>query len=264
MATQPPANLPLFYNDLVPLSSQLHANYRVRMSDQAPYLKTAHAIPVTVDEFISAQRHYPIVFSAGDNPVPLALMGLNEGVNTFIGEDNKLIEQTYIPAYVRRYPFMLARLQPGAQELSLCFDPSSGLVGEFEDGHAVFEDGKPTEALTQILKFCEEFEIAAQRTAAFMKEIVDADLLIDGEVSVQPQGAEQPFIYRGFRMISDEKLRELRGDTLRKLNQNGALPLIIAHLFSLSLVRDIFSRQMMQGKVPEQKPAVSFETSPAV
>jgi hypothetical protein len=159
---------------------------------------------------------------------------------------------------------MLARLQPGAQELSLCFDPSAGLVGEFEDGHAVFADGKPTEALTQILKFCEEFEIAAQRTAAFMKEVVEADLLIEGEVSVQPQGADQPFIYRGFQMIADEKLRELRGDTLRKLNQNGALPLMMAHLFSLSLVRDIFSRQMMQGKVPEQQPAVSFETSPAV
>ena len=67
------------------------------------------------------------------------------------------------------------------------------------------------------------------------------DLLIDGEVTIQPDGAAQPFIYRGFRMVDEEKLRELRGDQLRKINQNGMLPLIMAHLFSLSLMRDLFA-----------------------
>jgi hypothetical protein len=78
------------------------------------------------------------------------------------------------------------------------------------------------------------------------------DLLIDGEVTVQPEGAPQPFVYRGFRMVAEEKLREMNGDQLRKINQNGILPLIIAHLFSLSSIRDIFSRQLATGKVPEQ------------
>src|SRR3954471_16969087 len=157
MASQPPANaLPLFYNDLEPLSSSVHPNYRSRSSDTAPLLVGAHAIPITVDEFISVGRFCPVIFSVGETSVPLALMGLNEGVNVFVDDNGKLLGETYVPAYVRRYPFMLARLAPDAQELSLCFDPTSGLVGEYEDGEALFDGDKPTEATNNILKFCEE------------------------------------------------------------------------------------------------------------
>ena len=77
---------------------------------------------------------------------------------------------------------------------------------------------------------------------------------MDGEVAIQPEGAEQPFIYRGFRMVDEDKLRELRGDELRKMNQNGMLALIFAHLFSLSQMREVFGRQMQQGKAPAQVP----------
>ena len=79
------------------------------------------------------------------------------------------------------------------------------------------------------------------------------DLLIDGEVTIQPEGAEQPFLYRGFRMVDEEKLRNLRGDELRKMNQNGMLVLIYAHLLSLALIRDIFYRQVQQGKGPMER-----------
>jgi hypothetical protein len=51
-------------------------------------------------------------------------------------------------------------------------------------------------------------------------------------------------------MIDEAKLRDLRGDTVRKLNQNGILALIHAHLFSLQLMREIFAVQVAQGKVP--------------
>jgi hypothetical protein len=81
-----------------------------------------------------------------------------------------------------------------------------------------------------------------------------ANLLMDGEVAIQPEGFEQPFIYRGFRMVDEDKLRELRGDELRKMNQNGMLALIFAHLFSLSQMREVFGRQLQQGKAPQQAP----------
>jgi hypothetical protein len=99
MASAPPAdaNLPLLFNDLSPLSSVDHATWKARRSDTAPFLAKQHAIPVTIDEFAVAQRHYPIIFSAGDNPVPLALMGLNEGINTFVDDEGKLIGDVYVP-----------------------------------------------------------------------------------------------------------------------------------------------------------------------
>jgi hypothetical protein len=252
MATQPPSTgLPIFYGGLEPLSSSVHSGHHSRSSDRAPFLTSNHAVPITIDEFVAVQRHFPIVFSVGENPVPLALMGLNEGVNVHVDDEGKVLGEVYMPAYVRRYPFMLARLQPDAQELSLCFDPTSGLVGDFAEGDALFDDGKPSDTTTNILKFCEEFELSAQRTVAFMKELKDGDLLMDGEVSIQPAGAEQPFVYRGFQMVNEEKLRGLEGDELTRINQNGMLPLMLAHLFSLSLIRDLFAKQLQQGKGPE-------------
>ena len=62
--------------------------------------------------------------------------------------------------------------------------------------------------------------------------------------------ATPPFVYRGFQMVNEEKLRDLRGDQLRKMSQSGMLPLIHAHLFSLSIMREIFARQQTQGKAP--------------
>ena len=255
MATAPANNLPLFYNGLQPLSSSEHGDWKARNVDSAPFLVGQHAIPLTIDEFAPAQRFYPIVFTQGDDAVPIALMGLNEGVNTFMGEDGKLIENVYVPAWVRRYPFMLAKLRPDSDELSLCFDPTADAIGPFEEGQPLFEDGKPAEATQNILSFCEEFEQAGLRTGAFMKELIELKILIDGEVSIQPENSDQPFIYRGFQMISEEKLRELRGDQLRKMARSGMLPLLYAHLFSLQLMREIFGRQVQQGKGPLVQPA---------
>jgi hypothetical protein len=258
MASQPPANLPLFYNDLIPLQNGPHSAYRTRTTDKAPFFATTHAVPLTIDEFVHAQRNFPIVFSTGDNSVPLGLFGLNEGVNVFVEADGTLKREIYVPAYVRRYPYLLARLTPEAQELSLCFDPGSGLIGPDGDGQLLFEGERPSEATNSILKFCEDFELSAQRTTAFVKELRDMELLMDGEVSIQSNDQDQPYVYRGFQMVNEEKFRDLRGDELRKINQNGILPLIMAHLFSLSLMRDIFGRQLAEGKVPPVNPALTF------
>ncbi|PTQ12293.1 multidrug transporter [Sphingomonas oleivorans] len=253
MASAAPANaLPLLYNDLAPLSTQQHLDWRSRPIESLAFLKGAHAIPLTVDEFVDAQRHYPIVFSAGPNPVPLALMGLNEGVNVFVDEDGKLNSDVYLPAYIRRYPYMLARTRPDSDELSLCFDPSAGALGAFDQGDALFAEGQPSDHTKAVLGFCEQFEQAGQRTAAFMKDLLDNKLLIDGEVAIQPEGAAQPYVYRGFQMVDEQKLRDLRGDVARKLLQSGLLPLVFAHLFSLALIRNIFGRQMQAGLVPPQ------------
>lgn len=244
--------LPLFFNDLMPLNSRDHKNFRTRSIDSAPWLSKAHAIPLTVDEFVQAQRHFPIVFSSGENPLPLALMGLNEGVNTFVDDKGKVTEQVYLPAYIRRYPFMLAKLKQDADELSLMFDPSSEAIGEFEDGERLFDDeGATTDTTKRILEFCEHFEQSAQRTQKFLTELKDAGLFMDGEVSIQREGEEKPFLYRGFKMIDQDKLRELDSAKLEEWSKNGMLMLIHSHVFSLELMRIIFARQTQQGTAPQ-------------
>jgi hypothetical protein len=251
----PNQNLPLFYKEIVPLNATQHGKMKIRQVEKSPFIAQTHAIPITVDEFGLAQRHYPIVFSIGENSIPIALMGLNEGVNVFLDPDGRPVDTTtYIPAYIRRYPFLLAKLNPDTDELSLCVDPTSEAVGEFDDGQPLFDGDQPSDATKAILEFCEQFETAGQRTSAFMEDVKKSGLLMDGEVAIQPEGYQQPFIYRGFQMIDEEKLRELRGDELRKMNQNGMLPLLYAHLFSLAQMREVFARQLGQGKAPQQVP----------
>ncbi|MCW1430059.1 SapC family protein [Novosphingobium sp. JCM 18896] len=257
MASAPQnSTLPLFYNDLAPLNRGDHAGWHSRGTDRAPWLVGQHAIPLTVEEFPMAQRHFPIIFSGGDDPVPLALLGMNEGVNVFVDDEGQMTDPVYLPAYARRYPFMLAKLSPESEELSLCFDPTSGLIGDFEDGAPLFDGEEASETTKGMLQFCEQFEIAGQKTAQFVAELKKHDLLMDGELALQIDGQEQPFTYRGFRMVDENKLREMRGDVLRGWNQSGLLPLVYAHLFSLDLVRDIFGRQVQMGKGPIEAPKV--------
>jgi hypothetical protein len=260
MASAPQtSNLPLFYKELVPLNLEDHGSLRARRTDKATWLAKQHAVPLTVEEFPLAQRSYPIVFSIGDNPVPLGLMGLSEGVNVFVEEDGTLKEDVYLPAYARRYPFLLAKLHPSAEELSLCIDPTSDLLGDFEDGAALFEDGQPSEHIQKTLGFCEQFEIAGNKTANFVGELEKHGLLMDGELTFNRDDLPQPMVYRGFKIVNQEKLRDLRGDILRTWNKNGMLVLIFAHLLSLELVRDIFARQGRIGALPNQTSAPSTD-----
>lgn len=252
MASAPQPQLPLFYKDLLPLNSRDHAGWTAGMLENAAFLATTHAIPLTSDEFVDAQRDFPIVFTAGDSPLPIALFGLNEGVNTYVGDDLALMANTYVPAYARRYPFILAKLRPDSEDMSLCFDPTAGLVGKRDEGQELFdEQAQPTQYTQGVLEFCRRFEEAGQRTKQFMEELAKLDILMDGEIAITRNDMpDKPFIYRGFRMVDEAKLRELPAATLEGLAKNGMLMLIYAHLFSLNLMRTVFERQLSQGKVP--------------
>lgn len=249
MTDIPARSLPVLYNDLMPLSKELHKGWRLRQLQTAPFVAHQHAIPVTVDEFAMVQRRMPIVFARTDVPMPLALMALNEGANTFFDVDGRPLEQGfYVPAYIRRYPYLLARVRADAPEMGLCFDPTAGAVGAFEDGARLFEDdGTPSAATQAVLGFAERYEQGALRTVAFVRELAKLELLIDGEVRIEGDGIDKPFLYRGFQMVDEKKLRTLDAETVHRMLQNGMLALIFAHLNSLGLIRDIFLRQVALG-----------------
>jgi hypothetical protein len=256
MASAPQPQLPLFYKDLLPLNSRDHGDWKVRPFNDASFLAETHAIPLTVDEFVDAQRHYPIVFTSGDNPLPIALMGLNEGVNTFMDDNGKLMAGVYVPAYIRRYPFILAKLQPDSDDMSLCFDPTTGVFGPGEEGQVLFDGTEPSEYTKGVLEFCQKFEQSGHRTRSFLEELKKLDILMDGEIAITRNDApNSPFVYRGFKMVDEAKLRELPAETTEELNKGGMGMLIHAHLFSMNLMRNLFERQTAMGKVPAPQAA---------
>jgi hypothetical protein len=241
-ANQSEPILPLFYGSVVPLSSQTHATFGLKPREHLAFTKTSHAIPVTVDEFPMCQRSHPIVFGLGEAAAPLALLGLQEGSNLYVDAEGRWEPTAYVPAFVRRYPFMLARLSPDSQDLSLCFDETAEqLVADA--GEPLFVGGQPSETTKAVLNFCEQFEQAVGRTRMFIEELTKLNLLMDGEVTIQREGLAEPAVYRGFRMVDENRLQNLRGDQARKLVQSGMMGLIYAHLFSLSLISPLFERQ---------------------
>lgn len=240
MASQPAAQLPLFYQNLIPLSSEVHADWGLHERTELNFAKATHAIPITVDEFVMAQRHYPIVFTEGAEGVPLALVGLKEGENLFIDERGFWAENTYVPAYVRRHPFMLARLTNDSDVLSLVFDDQAGIVAADGENKLFDAEKQTTETTKSVMSFCEQFEQAIARTKSFMEELTKLDLLMEGQAQIQNPGMEQPATFAGFRMIDEKKLQNIRGDQARKMVQNGMLGLVYAHLFSLSNMRVLF------------------------
>jgi len=240
MASQPQPQFPLFYRNLVPLNAEAHAGHGVRFRPDLSFARATHAIPVTVDEFALVQRHYPIIFSTEETGVPLALVGLKEGENQFIEADGQWRKGAYVPAYIRRHPFMLARLTPDATVLSLVFDDSWDLVAPDAETK-LFDGAEPSDTTKNILKFCEEFEGAIQRTRGFMEELKKLGLLMDGQASIQNPGMDQPANFSGFRMVDEKKLQNIRGDQARKMVQNGMMGLVYAHLFSLGQMKELFA-----------------------
>ncbi len=250
MASQPSTQLPLFYRSLVPLQTDVHKGFGLNQRTDMAFSRDTHAVPITVGEFAMAQRHYPIVFGTGESAVPLALVGLREGENLFVDGDGKWRTGAYIPAYLRRHPFMLARLDPNADVLSLVFDDSWGLVAEGGE-QPLFDGTDPSETTKNILTFCEQFEQEIAKTKSFMDEVEKLGLLMEGQAQIQNPGMPEPATFAGFRMVDESKMQNLRGDQARKMVQNGLMGLLYAHLFSLSQIRELFTMANPDLVIPQ-------------
>src|SRR3546814_13511746 len=123
-----------------------------------------------------------------------------------------------------------------------CVRVTSCAIGKFDECDLLFEDSKPSEATNGILDFCKSFEEAGQRTGLFVEELKKADLLMDGAVSITPgDGGQQPSVYRGFQMVDETTLRDLRGDVLRKMLQSGMPGLPCAHPSPFPLLLAVLS-----------------------
>ena len=212
MATAAPnQTLPLFYNSIEPLNVDPAWQDEGRgRSKSRRHRHTPTRSRVTVDEFALVQRHYPIVFSVGDTPVPIALMGLNEGVNVFLDANGRTIGSERLhsglsSAAIRSCSRASTRTATNCRCASIRRRARSATS---RTGEALFDGDQPSEATKAILDSASSSRPPASAPSAFVEELKKSGLLMDGEVAIQPEGFEQPFVYRGFQMVDEEKLRE--------------------------------------------------------
>lgn len=240
--TAPAAGSPLFYSRPVPLQSDVHADLRI-LPGKLDFAAKSNAIPLVVGEFSLALHHFPILF-AGPAAVPMAALGVTDD-NLFV-TDGKWEADSYIPAYVRRHPFIFIDTD-GSQNFVLGIDEDSDrVVSGGEEGDALFVDGKPSELLQQAMDFCGRFTGEHDHTQAFSAALVEQDLLVVRNANVRLQNGRE-LTLQGFSVVDVEKFQKLPDAVVLDWHGKGWLGLVHQHLMSLSRFGELSRRESQRA-----------------
>ncbi|MDR3507143.1 MAG: SapC family protein [Caulobacteraceae bacterium] len=219
----------LLYDNPMLLDSVRHADLRLKDLNDLSFAAHTNTIPINLVEFPLIARHYPIGFvGEGKDATPMAIVGLGKE-NLFIDEKGQWKPGVYIPAYVRRYPFIFGAGNDPNQ-LSLCIEDSPNVLTKV-GGKPLFEDGKPSDATERALEFCRSFHNAALSTEPFAKALHGADLLTERQANAELNGGGA-FVLKGFKSIDEAKLRKVTAKTLGQWNEKNWLTPIFASIQS--------------------------------
>lgn len=223
----------LFYENATPVSSKRHREWSVKSGRNYGFAKTTNSVPLMAIEFPNAAIEYPIVFaSSGDNIFPVAILGMQDKNNLFI-DDEGTWKAKYIPAFVRRYPFVFSATDDG-KTLMLCIDESFSGCNEEGIGERLFDaEGERTQYLKTILGFVEEYQAHFQRTQVFCNKLKELDLFEPMQAQFSLNTGQQLSL-TGFMGINKAKLNALPGDKLEELAKTRELEMAYTHLQSLN------------------------------
>ncbi|MEO8747924.1 MAG: SapC family protein [Rhodanobacter sp.] len=244
----------IFYEHPVPLNRNDHKDLRLRRVGNQKFAMNTHSVPLTGSEFALAARDLLIVFAGNaiDDAGPIALLGLRQNENLFIDADGHWEANTYIPAFVRRYPFILAEKPantdgtPQAENLTVFLDEKYEGFDQAEGERLFNEDGADTELLTNAVKFLGEFQQNIERTRWFMRLLVKHELLEPRNVHLQKDAKDgQPprsINLNGLFVINEDKVRALDEKTAQEFAREGVFGWIYAHLLSLANIDRLAQR----------------------
>ncbi|KAB0566162.1 SapC family protein [Brucella pituitosa] len=239
-----PAGLPLFYKKPTLLRFEEHKDLALKRSDNVRFAAKSNAIPLVAGEFAAALRSFPIVFTGDDVPVPIAVLGLENEKNLFVDGFGSWRKGTYVPAYVRRYPFISLKVEDDQQ--LLCADLSSDrIVKAGRDGAELLfnEKGEATESTAAIIALCQAMNDDYSQTTEFAKAIKDAGLLVQKHADVTLNDKRR-FTLDGFYIVDLEAFRNLPPETLGEWNRKGWLELIVLHIASQSNWQELMELQI--------------------
>jgi hypothetical protein len=247
---------PAWYEKPVLLHREQHRSRRIRPASGYGFARKANSLYLAGVEFNEACKDYAIVFTrlAGGQLAPVVVLGLRGGENLYIDDQDRWAA-SYVPAFVRRYPFVLAEL-PG-QQMGVCIDEAYAGVDEAE-GEALFDaQGGNTRYLQNALDFLQRDQAEYLRTAAFCRKLEAAGLLT--EMSARADLVDgRSFTVAGLMVIDEKKLAALPDATVLALFRTGELHLVSMHLLSLSNLQRLVDRIAQRGGgalQPPPKPA---------
>lgn len=222
--------MPLFYKKPTPLDGKAHATMGLKKNFGFGFTKGVNAVPVNLIEMPQICHFYPIAFSPDGNATPVAILGLRDSENLYLKADNTWEDGAYIPAYIRRYPFIFSEM-PGGENLSLCVDMDDAITEKGGDQPFFDKEGKPSLLSQNALEFCKSYHAAAQQTLEFSKALAKSGLLVEREAQISVAGNRR-INFSGFHIIDEKKLAEMSDKDFLEWRKKGWLPFLYAHLFS--------------------------------
>lgn len=245
----------VYYEKPVLLDRARHRSLRVKTTDSLAFAGKANSLFVAAAEFSEAMKEYAIVFTRtpAGKVSPVLMLGLRARENLFVGEDGRW-QGSYVPAFLRRYPFVLAQLAGGNR--GVCIDEGYEGISETE-GHALFdEQGANTPFLDNAVEFLNRYQEEFARTEVFCQRIDQAGLLREMNAKADLQDGRS-FTISGLLVVDEAKLMALPDATALGLLRSGELHLVSMHLASLSNMQRLVTRaaQRPQPLAPAPQPA---------
>lgn len=248
----------LIYETAVPVSKTRHANWSVEVGADYGFSRNVNAVPLMAVEFPHAAAEYAVVFAGGDKEVmPAAILGVRDQQNLYLGEEGAW-RARYIPAFVRRYPFVFSSRDDG-RNFTLCIDEAFKGFNQEGRGERLFDDaGKPSAYVDNVLKFLQQYQIEFQRTQAFCRRLQDLNLLEPMRAQMTLPSGERMAL-TGFMAVDRARVKTLSADKLSELARSDELELVYNHLQSLRNFGAM--RERLGGAAPEAE--AGAETKPA-
>jgi hypothetical protein len=222
------------YTRVEPLNADAHGKLGVkRLDNPFAFASEVHYVPLLLPEFPAACGSYPIIF-AGESKQPLAVMGLTPGFNLFFNKDGVAKTEIYLPAYIRRFPFIVAE---NGDNAVICLDVGADIVAEGAD-MMIFNGRELTEYGNNCVEFCKRFEDDHRRHEQILEQIRQLDIFHLRQAKHQPRDINNNPVGEEIQVaeyyaIEEPKLHLLPGDKLVELRDTGALAFIYAHLVSV-------------------------------
>ena len=222
----------MIYESAAPVSYAKHADWSVEAGADFAFSKRVNSVPLTAVEFPSAAAEYVIIFAgSGDAVIPAVLLGFRTDENLYLGEDGGW-KAKYVPAFLRRYPFVFASTDEGSR-FTLCIDESFSGFNQKKRGQPLFEaEGKPSPYVDNVLKFLQQYQAEFERTQAFCRKLGDLNLLEPMQAQIRLASGES-IALAGFMAIDRGRLKNLPSDKLAELARTDELELIYVHLQSM-------------------------------
>jgi hypothetical protein len=237
-ASETPTALPLFYKKPIALDKKAHAGFSLTKDLTFDFAAKVNAVPVTMIELPNIMQFYPVAFSAAAPATPLAILGLRDNENLFVNEKGEWQPDTYIPAYIRRYPFIFARNDNG-DRLTLCIDDTNDVLKKTKDNPLFDDKGELTNLTNNALEFCRSYQAAAEQTEAFSLAIEESGILMDRHAEIRMNDGKV-LTLSGFRQIDEKKYYELPQATVMDWHEKRWTRFIYAHLFSIGNWQNLF------------------------